>query len=395
MVFIRNVVRMFIVLVMPAVFWGCATSPKAPAGRSQGETAPVFSAYQILPKEALKGSNYRVARRVPVEEYQYVFTVNSDFGKFSAQGRDMLDLRLRELKAIEEAQRLSTDPHFVNGVLEPLKDTGKGLEIFVGEPLESLGRIPKGFGLMANQYLDPADKRAGFYERRKLAVELDCDPETSNPVLKKLLDEMAFKLGGGSLITRAGMFFVPGLSLLPMTAQMKDTIVTNPPSVINKEINKELEAAGVEKSVRTRFHKSAAFTTMQRLQLMSQFRALDGVENRAALIEGASQAHTEAEALSSIRVGKMLAGIRERKPIRKLEFVGLSLAQLNDGTRVLVSPYDYVTNSRELADCVNGYRKSNPDVTTVFVTAGRVSPLARKTIERVRIRIVEEGTNNW
>ena len=91
----------------------------------------------------------------------------------------------------------------------------------------------------------------------------------------------------------------------------------------------------------------------------------------------------------------MLADIREKRPIRKLEFVGLSLAQLEDGTQVLVCPYDYLTNTRELADWVNGYRMSNLNVAAVFVTAGRVSPLARRTIEGARIRIVEEGTNDW
>jgi hypothetical protein len=245
---------------------------------------------------------------------------------------------------------------------------------------------------MVNQYLDPTDRRAGPANRRKLATELDCDPETTNPVLKKLLDEMSLKLGGGSLVTQAAMSFVPGLSVLPTTAQMKETIANSPPSVINDEIDKELEAAGVEKSIRSRFRYSASFTTMQRLHLMSQFRALDGVQNRAALIEGAAEAHTEAEAFSSTREGKMLVDIREQKPIRRPEFVGLPLAVLDNGTHVLVCTYDYVTNTQEVGDGVAAYRASNPNVPTVFVTAGRVSPAARKTLEFARFRIVEEGT---
>jgi hypothetical protein len=384
-----------VISILTAGFFGCATTPKAPTGRSQGEIAPVFHANWVLPKEILRGSNYRIAERVPVEEYQYVFTVKSDFGTITARGRDMLDLRLRELKSIEAAQKLSKDPHVVDGILGPLEDTGKGLELFVTEPLESLWRAPKGFSLMASQYLDPADRRAGTAGRRKLATELDCDPETTNPVLKKLLDEMALEMGGGSLLVQAAMSFVPGLSVLPTTAQMKETIANSPPSAINDKIDKELEAAGVERSIRSRFRYSTAFTTMQRLQLMEQFRALDGIQNRAALIEGAAEAHTEAEALSSIREGKMLVDIRERKPISRLEFVGLQLAVLDNGTHVAICPYDHVTNTMEVGDGLNAYRSSNPNVTTVLVTAGRVSPAARKTIESARIRIVEEGTPNW
>lgn len=395
MVGIRNVIKRFSVLVMIAGICGCQTVPNAPAGRSQGEIRPVFSNYQILPEEILKGSNYWIAVGVPVEEYQYVFTVDSDFGAITARGRQMLGLRLGELKSIEAARQLSRDPIFVDGILTPLKDTRKGLKLILNEPFESLELAPEGLELMANQYTDPADRRAGSPDRRKLAVKLNCDPETANPVLKQLLDVMTLELLTGSLVTQAAMSFVPGLGVPATTAQMKELITNKPPSVINNEIDGELAAAGVQESVRTRFHKSAAFTTLQRLQLMDPFRALEGVRSREALIERAAQAYNEADALSSIREGKMLADLHKKRPIRKLEFVGLSRAQLEDGTQVLVCPYDYLTNTRELADWVNGHRLSNPNGTTVLVTAGRVSPLARKTIEGADIKIVEEGTNDW
>ena len=74
---------------------------------------------------------------------------------------------------------------------------------------------------------------------------------------------------------------------------------------------------------------------MQRLQLMGQFRALESAGDRAALLEGAAEARTQAEALGTIREGKMLLDIQKRKPIRRLEFVGLPLAVLDDGTHLL------------------------------------------------------------
>ena len=384
---------MVVISTLTAGVCGCATTPRAPAGRYRGERAPVFSVDQVLPKEMLRGSNYRLAERVPVQEYQYVFTVRSDFGTITAQGRPMLGLRLRELKSIEAARKLSKYPLIVDGILTPLKETEKGLDLIINEPFESIERVPQGLDRMVDQYTDPADLRAGSPARRKLAAELDCDPETCNPVLKTLLDELALYVLGGNLLTEGAMYLipVPGLGVLPMTAQMKERIVNSPPSVINSTIDRELEAAGVESSIRSRFHDSAAFTTVQRLQLMEQFRVLEGVRNRAALIEVAAEAHNEAEALSSIRKGKMLADIRKRKPIRLLKFVGLlPLAVLNDGTHILVCPYDYVTSTREVDNYIDAYRASNPNVTTVLVTAGRVSPAVLKKVESARIRIVEE-----
>ncbi|UCF44286.1 MAG: hypothetical protein JSV99_05055 [Planctomycetota bacterium] len=389
---------MVVICIVTAGFCGCETTATAPAGRFRGERAPAFSVYEVLPRKILRGSNYRLAERVAVEEYQYVFTVRSDFGAITARGRHMLGLRLGELKSIENARKLSKYPLIVDGILAPLTDSQKGLDLIINEPFESIERMPEGLGLMVDQYADPADRRAGSPTRRKLAVELDCDPETRNPVLKKLLDELALYSLGGGLLTQGGMSFipVPGIGVLAMTAQMKELIVNSPPSAINGKIDRELEAAGIESSIRLGFRYSSAFTTAQRLQLMEQFRALEGVRNRAALIEVAAKAHTEAEALSSIRKGKMLADIRKRKPIRLLKFVGLfPLGVLNDGTHVLICPYDYVTSTWEVDNCVDAYRSSNPNASTVLVTAGRVSPAVLKKMESARIRIVEEGTFYW
>ena len=197
------------------------------------------------------------------------------------------------------------------------------------------------------------------------------------------------------MVTRMAISFVPGLSVLPTTAEIKDRIANSPPSAVNHEIEEELQAAGVEKSIRSRFRKSAAFTTMQRLQLIGQFRALKSAGDRAALLEGAVEARTQAEALGTIREGKMLLDIQKRKPIRRLEFVGLPLAVLDDGTHVVVCPYDYVNNTRELLEGVRAYRGSNPKVGTVFVSADRVSPAARKTLESANFTVIEGGPSNW
>ncbi len=63
---------MVVISIMTAGVCGCATTPRAPVGRSQGERTPVFGVSQVLPEEILQGSNYRLAERVPVQEYQYV-----------------------------------------------------------------------------------------------------------------------------------------------------------------------------------------------------------------------------------------------------------------------------------------------------------------------------------
>jgi hypothetical protein len=88
----------------------------------------------------------------------------------------------------------------------------------------------------------------------------------------------------------------------------------------------------------------------------------------------------------------MLADIQKRQPIRLLKFAGLfPLAVLGNGTHVLICPYDYVTSTQEVDKYIDAYRASSPNVTTVLLTAGRVSPAVLKKVEFAHIRIVEEG----
>ena len=86
----------------------------------------------------------------------------------------------------------------------------------------------------------------------------------------------------------------------------------------------------------------------------------------------------------------MLTDIHKKRPILDLDFVGLPLAVLNDGTHAFVCSYDYLTNTQELIDGVNAYRTSKPTVETVLVMSGGVSVAASRTMESARIMTVHE-----
>jgi hypothetical protein len=123
---------------------------------------------------------------------------------------------------------------------------------------------------------------------------------------------------------------------------------------------------------------------------MNQFRALEGVPGRAALIEAAVHAYSESEALSTISEGSILADIRTKRTVLRIDFLGLPLAVLKDGTHVFVCSYDYLTNTRELAAGVSAYRMSKPKVDTVLVMTGDMSEAATRTMESARIVVVRE-----
>ena len=64
------------------------------------ETPGVLDAYDILPPDLLEGKDFWLDRRVISYGFNNRFTINSHFGKFEANGEDMLIIREHEVVAI-------------------------------------------------------------------------------------------------------------------------------------------------------------------------------------------------------------------------------------------------------------------------------------------------------
>ena len=83
----------------------------------QYEGASTFSAAQAIQGVPLHGADYSISDRVPVENFQYVFSVNTKWGPFRVKGSDLLRVRLREITATEKLEE-------VNGAETAVKSAG-------------------------------------------------------------------------------------------------------------------------------------------------------------------------------------------------------------------------------------------------------------------------------
>ena len=89
-----------------------------PSEAAQYEGAPSFSAAQALPGVPLRGTDYSIGDRVGVENFQYVFHVNTKWGPFTIKGSDLLRVRLREIAATAKLEE-------VNGAETAVESAGK------------------------------------------------------------------------------------------------------------------------------------------------------------------------------------------------------------------------------------------------------------------------------
>ena len=347
-------------------------------------------AADILRADILRGKDYAIEDDVTVNRHRYQFRIKTRWGNLNVDGLNMLGVRLQEIKAIKRADRLSRNPQFVGGLVESVSQTPRGIRTLLKNPLGAVIGIPKGIKRLASTQLHPADRRAGSVTRRRIAFDVGCDPETTNPILKPLIDNLARRKGLGKLVGKVGMSAaVPGLGLIPLTAEMQTTLLVKLPHEINREMDGELKTLGVGKTTRKTFLTSSHFTTGQRLIFMSQLRKIRHVENRAVMVTVASVADCEADALATNDQLRMLIDIDRKQMIVRLENVGIPTAVLASGTCVAVCSADFLLATNDVSQIRASIRNQFPSAPALLMCSGRVSPAARQLFSELSIATAE------
>ena len=85
-------------LAVPAGALVLAALSAAPQA-GQYEQPPSFSAAQVLPANLLRSPYYTVNNQVGLDDFQYVFKVDTQWGPFKIEGADLMRVRAREIAA--------------------------------------------------------------------------------------------------------------------------------------------------------------------------------------------------------------------------------------------------------------------------------------------------------
>ena len=169
---------------------GAATIGTGAPEAGQYEQPPTFQAGQVLPPNLLRSPNYTVANQVGLDNFQYVFRVDTEWGPFTIRGSDLLCVRAREIAATAELAQIDSAGTLVNAAgrtaLKPLA-TAKDL---VTAPGKTIGDTFKGVGNLFGSVdasmaaTDPNKEKlipsltGGATARRKLAYDFGVDPNT-------------------------------------------------------------------------------------------------------------------------------------------------------------------------------------------------------------------------
>jgi hypothetical protein len=408
------------------------------------EVPPILSAKDLLGKADLKGPYHKVANEVTNDGYFNNYVLESKFGKETIEGQQLLDIRIGELIALVELDKMSSskvvgDSAYEGGkaiVQAPVKAVGKVVDTVsdpqkvkdtvtgipdgaerlfswayrqaksgaqaVGDAFSPSGTPEPDSGYSAGGTLqagkDMSLKYIGYSKReRELFQILKCNPYTTNKLVQSEVSRVV------TLQTTVGVAFrfVPGLGLLSQLNtfntwydRAQQLSLYEEPEGIFKKNKEELMKLGVTEENTLAFLRNKAYNPWtQRFISNSLTQIGPKVSGHNQFIELANRSDNEPTTLYFVSVAEAMEKLHKKRPLRKIvTSLRIPAAVTRDGLLYIPLSVDYLFWTQEVAGILADFKKrvmAEEKFSTVeFRIRGKVSPLAHRNLEALGAQVV-------
>jgi hypothetical protein len=359
---------------LPAFALATSLLVAAAAQAGQYEQPPSFQAAQVLPQNLLTSPNYTVGPHVGLDNFQYVFMLDSKWGNFTVKGSDLMRVRAREMAATAELEKIDSAGTLVNAAgrtaLKPL-NTAKDL---VTAPGKTIGDTVRGVGNLFGSVdasmaaTDPhkegviASVTGGATARRKLAFDFGVDPNTSFPPLDEELTRLATANAIGETTTNAGLAFVTGgagiaISVGGTSRTLRLALRDKTAAQLEKEGRQLLAVMGISAAAMDAFYANPNLSPTDKAIIVYALQNLSGASGREIFIAGAANAQSIEMGFFYRRQAELTASFDKKiAPVTAFVRMGAApMLQTGKGT-VSVLPVDYLYWSPPLEGLVSGAR---------------------------------------
>lgn len=384
-----------------------AQTPSLPAS-SEYEELPELKASEILRDTILNGPNHKVREEVPTESGANRFTIDSHFGIFTAEGNAMLVRRVDEINAIARLKEISKTDEFKEALKKAAMKPVNTAKALVTDPVKTLSAVPKGLKKFMGRAGDKVksigkkkDSEEGDTNRmqdvigftnakRKVAISLGVDPYSTNDVLQKELDDIAWANFAGGMIFSIGTMPIGGgvgmaLTATQVTGNFETMLREKTPDDLKAMNRKILLGMGATSADTDRFLKNSAFSPSAQTAFVLNLQALDGVVNRGAFVRLAGTiSASEPDAMFCVQTAALMGNLHKGDtPLARIELLGdFPICIAKDGTTVVALQWDYAAYT-ELAD---KFSRDLEELTKekgkrLIALSGIVSPRLRQELE--------------
>jgi hypothetical protein len=380
------------------------------------EELPELKASEILKPELLKGEHYVVRDPVPTSSGMNQFTIDSGFGVFEADGNEMLLQRLKEIDAIARLREVSRTDEFKNSLMAAAKSPLNSAKNIARDPAQAISNVPKGlmkFLGRAKETVENVGKGGGgdisdgnrmkdaigySDKKRKIALEMGIDPYTTNTVLQKQLDDLAWASWAGGFSFSVATLPISGpagaaLAVTNVNSTVEDLLHEKTPSELEQINRATFRGMGASASDIERILHGGAFTPTQATTFAVHLKALKGVANRGAFVKAAAEkSTTEADALFCVYTAALMDQINQKTPIARIVMLrDFPICVAKDGTIIVALQWDYAAWTSGAASFTDDVQKlaakSGQNAHVSVDLSGEVSPRLREELEKRRMTL--------
>lgn len=303
------------------------TGPEANVPPATYERLEVLPAEKLIPATLRSGLGFVVENPVNTDGYFGLYLLRTEHGVFECHGKEMLTIRIDELRAIREIDSINKNDAFLkaagNAVAKPIEATAK----MVRDPKGTIEKVPHGVAALfqrAGKGLAKAgqvvvtgaenlqrrldgeeivpsppinwrDWAPGFSaNRNKWAAQLRVDPYTSNPVLKERLDQITAVTFSTDFFTSVGIGMVA--APLGMVGSVDKYVLTEQPEQIRERAIKILGGLGFQPEIVRTFLDQPAFTPTLQIRFARALESLAGATNLESALGLVAAVESETQA---------------------------------------------------------------------------------------------------
>jgi len=372
------------------------------------EVEPVLKAADLVDPTLLKGPHFTVDDRVPVKGLLARFTIQSDYGTFEAHGVHMLQIRVREVVALGQLDDMSKTKEFAEAAGKAIARPVTSTVNMVVHPVDTITGLPDGVGRLfdrvklgsqriaeaatapdkgAGEKAADVSKRVGAVtitalgyekERRDLAKGLGVDPYTTNEVLGKKLDDMAWVAFSGRFGVQTAMSVLVPYSMAMSAVTITNSTVYDTPQgdLINGD-QAIFAGTGADDAKVQALMRNTQYSLSTLTALANGIHRLQGVTGQPRVVEFAAGAQTQDETRFVAAAVNMLARYHESvEPLVEVTTPRPIVGRTMSGKLVIPAPVDYVAWTARVAAISE--RDDIRAPTRIAWLSGRVSPRARR-----------------
>src|SRR6516162_2757002 len=406
----------FVVAVVVLANSGGSLAEEAATGQAAFDSPEVRATADVVAPDLLRGPHYQLGPIVSSFAFMNHYTVTSDYGPFTAPSDARLRRLIREIAAIAELQKIHQSDAFAQATVEAGKGVVKGAQHLIEDPVGTIGAVPEAVFSVFGRVSESA-KRGGRsqYEdgvaqnllavssfKRDYAKKFDVDVYSSNEVLQKELNSVAWAsaagnltLGAASMVTGAAV--VQAASRLRTLDQAKNLVSALPATERSRRNRQALRQMRVPDPVADRFLQNHVLSPRHETVIVGAMKSLRGIPGRTAFIQYAARADNEDTALLFQEMAELLAGYhRTVTPIRRLDiYLNIPVAYTGQEIAVVLLPIDrllWTERSSGIAVSLSqSLPKPLPEQHLEVWLTGDASIRAQEGLKQLSITLVEHA----